>query len=230
MDVQNMKTWTPMLFEKKIWTIERRVERSNVEQFFCSTWIENNDVSTLFVTSTSTPRDAVTVLPVEFSKWIFEICKICKIYLILTTYSISFDVATTTKSWRARNINTASASKCKIYRCTGSSSWLSALPLKEQGFDLNKSEFQDALNLRYDKPLKNMPSKCACGKTFSVTHAMNCALGGFVRRNKKINRFTSLLWQNVTWSPGFYFLFLIFQIYSRCIPLICLSLYIVFGE
>ena len=117
MDVQNMKTWTPMLFETKIWTIERRVERSNVEQFFCSTWIENNDVSTLFVTSTSTPRDAVTVLPVEFSKWIFEICKICKIYLILTTYSITFDVATTTKSWRARNINTASASKCKIYRC-----------------------------------------------------------------------------------------------------------------
>ena len=48
---------------------------------------------------------------------------------------------------------------------TGSSSWLSLLPLKEQGFDLNKSEFQDALNLRYDKPLKNMPSKCACGKT-----------------------------------------------------------------
>ena len=129
MDVHGLKTsktWT-----SKIWKhgrpcyLKRKYGRSNVvwsdrmlnNWFFCSTWIENNDVSTLFVTSTSTPRDAVTVLPVEFSKWIFEICKICKIYLILTTYSITFDVATTTKSWRARNINTASASKCKIYRC-----------------------------------------------------------------------------------------------------------------
>ena len=30
---------------------------------------------------------------------------------------------------------------------SGASSWLSALPLKDQGFDLNRSEFQDALNL-----------------------------------------------------------------------------------
>ena len=27
---------------------------------------------------------------------------------------------------------------------------------------------------------------------------------------KKINRFTSFLWENVTWSPGFYFLFFVF--------------------
>ena len=31
----------------------------------------------------------------------------------------------------------------------GLSSWLSVLPLKEQGFNLNKGEFRDALNLRY---------------------------------------------------------------------------------
>ena len=81
---------------------------------------------------------------------------------------------------------------------SGSSSWLSALPLKEQGFDLNKSEFQDALNLRYDKPLKNMPSKCACGKTFSVTHAMNCALGGFViARHDNVRNFEGNLLKQV---------------------------------
>ena len=28
----------------------------------------------------------------------------------------------------------------------GSSSWLSVLPLKDQGFNLNKGEFRDALN------------------------------------------------------------------------------------
>ena len=31
----------------------------------------------------------------------------------------------------------------------GSSSWLSVLPLKDQGFNLNKRAFRDALNLRY---------------------------------------------------------------------------------
>ena len=41
----------------------------------------------------------------------------------------------------------------------GASSWLSAFPLKEQGFALNRSEFQDAINLRYNKTLKNLPSK-----------------------------------------------------------------------
>ena len=39
----------------------------------------------------------------------------------------------------------------------GASSWLSAFPLKEQGFVLNKSEFQDAISLRYDKTLKILP-------------------------------------------------------------------------
>ena len=62
----------------------------------------------------------------------------------------------------------------------GASSWLSAFPLKEQGFALNKSEFQDAINLRYDKTLKNLPSKCVCEKPFTLTHAMNCQRGGFV--------------------------------------------------
>ena len=57
------------------------------------------------------------------------------------------------------------------------SSWLGALPLKDQGFNLNNSEFRDARSLRYDRPLKNLPSKCPCGSTFSVTHAMNCHRG-----------------------------------------------------
>lgn len=59
----------------------------------------------------------------------------------------------------------------------GASTWLGALPLKDQGFNLNKGEFQDALHLRYDKPLKNISSTCPCGKAFTVTHAMNCHRG-----------------------------------------------------
>ena len=76
----------------------------------------------------------------------------------------------------------------------GASSWVGAIPLKEQGFNLNKSEFNDALCLRYDKPLKNMPSKCPCKKDFSITHAMNCKRGGFIGvRHDSIKNFEARL-------------------------------------
>ena len=32
----------------------------------------------------------------------------------------------------------------------GSSMWLTSIPLKEMGFNLNKREFRDGLSLRYD--------------------------------------------------------------------------------
>ena len=64
----------------------------------------------------------------------------------------------------------------------GASRWLSARPFKEHGFDMNKGEFQDALNLRYEKPLKNLPTKCSCDSPFNVIHAMNCHRGGFINQ------------------------------------------------
>lgn len=80
----------------------------------------------------------------------------------------------------------------------GSSSWLGAIPLKDQGFNLNKSEFQDALNLRYDKPLKHLPSNCACGQKFTITHAMNCHRGGFINaRHDNIRNFEAQLLKQV---------------------------------
>ena len=42
----------------------------------------------------------------------------------------------------------------------GASSWLGALPLRSQGLNLTKGEFQDALAIRYDLTIKNLPSKC----------------------------------------------------------------------
>ena len=80
----------------------------------------------------------------------------------------------------------------------GASSWLGAIPLKEQGFNLNKSEFQDALNLRYDRPLKNLPSKCPCGMNFDVTHVMNCHRGGFINaRHDNVRNFEGRLLKDV---------------------------------
>ena len=68
----------------------------------------------------------------------------------------------------------------------GSSSWLTALPLHDQGFHLNKQEFWDALHLRYGWKLVNIPSHCVCGSTFTPDHAMICRRGGltFVRHNE----------------------------------------------
>ena len=62
----------------------------------------------------------------------------------------------------------------------GSSSWLTSLPLEECGFTLNKQEFTDAINLRYNFPLKRTPSFCACGERNTLDHSLTCKKGGFV--------------------------------------------------
>ena len=62
----------------------------------------------------------------------------------------------------------------------GASNWLTTLPIRARGFNLNKKEFTDAIALRYGWPLDNLPTQCACGIPFSVDHAMICKKGGFV--------------------------------------------------
>ena len=62
----------------------------------------------------------------------------------------------------------------------GASSWLQVLPIKDQGFCLNKGEFRDALLLRYNKTINDLPSKSPCGQAFSPEHAMSGKKGSFV--------------------------------------------------
>ena len=61
----------------------------------------------------------------------------------------------------------------------GASSWLIALPIKKFGFALHKSEFRDAICLRYNWSLDKLPTQCACSSSFSLDHALNCHKGGF---------------------------------------------------
>ena len=77
----------------------------------------------------------------------------------------------------------------------GASAWLTSLPLKDEGFVLNKREFFDALAIRYRWTLKRLPLNCACGKEFTTDHAMQCPLGGYVirRHNNVRDLFASLL-------------------------------------
>ena len=58
-------------------------------------------------------------------------------------------------------------------RDKGASSWLTAVPLVDQGLVLNKQEFRDSLRLRYNMPLSDLPSKCVCGEKYTVCHALS---------------------------------------------------------
>ena len=67
----------------------------------------------------------------------------------------------------------------------GASIWLTALPLRDHEFCLNKQEFRDALCFRYGWQLKHVPSHCVCGTSFSIDHAMICPHGAMpaIRHN-----------------------------------------------
>ena len=76
---------------------------------------------------------------------------------------------------------TAKMKSClEIAQSNGASSWLTALPIKDEGFHLNKREFWDAICIRYDWPIPFLPSTCVCNKPFDVSHALSCKKGGFV--------------------------------------------------
>ena len=62
----------------------------------------------------------------------------------------------------------------------GSSSWLTVIPLKELGYNLNKKEFGDAIKLLYNWETMDTPVICTCGVWFSVDHTMVCQRGGFI--------------------------------------------------
>ena len=50
--------------------------------------------------------------------------------------------------------------------------------MKEHGFSLSKTEFQDALCLRYGWTPTRLPNTCVCGAKFDMSHALSCPTGG----------------------------------------------------
>ena len=76
----------------------------------------------------------------------------------------------------------------------GASNWLTTLPLKEKCFLLNKQSFWDSLFLRYLIPLPRLPSKCVCGKLFTVDHVLSCCREGFIStRHNELRDFTACI-------------------------------------
>ncbi|KAG0720148.1 hypothetical protein GWK47_049053 [Chionoecetes opilio] len=70
--------------------------------------------------------------------------------------------------------------KIHIAQETGASNWLTSLPIRAKGFNLNKQEFVDAVALRYGWPVEGLPNTCVCGSPNNVDHTMTCKKGGFV--------------------------------------------------
>ena len=62
----------------------------------------------------------------------------------------------------------------------GSSSWLTALPLQDFGFTLNKQQFADEIALKYNLKVNDAPRTCASGGYYSANHALICKKGGYV--------------------------------------------------
>ena len=68
---------------------------------------------------------------------------------------------------------------------------MTAVPIKDKGFFLNKSEFWDAIYLRYGFELKRIPSTCVCGKSFSIEHVLTCPRGGYISMRHNVVRDTT---------------------------------------
>ena len=81
---------------------------------------------------------------------------------------------------------------------TGASNWLTALPIKAKGFNLNKEEFKDALALRYGLPIEGLPDRCTCGTENDADHTMICKKGGFISiRHDEIRDLTTNMLKEV---------------------------------
>ena len=62
----------------------------------------------------------------------------------------------------------------------GTSLWLSTMPIKEEGFQIDKQSFWDLIKIRYGHQLTHLPNECACGSKFDLEHSLSCKKGGFV--------------------------------------------------
>ena len=60
------------------------------------------------------------------------------------------------------------------------STWLTTIPLSEEGYDLTKQLFWDLIRIRYGCTLTRLPSNCECGIKFDIQHALSCKKVGLI--------------------------------------------------
>ena len=100
---------------------------------------------------------------------------------------------TTASNLKSRLTSTAQRSM-ELTQEKGASCWLTALPIEQFRFHLHKRDFRDALALRYGWLPSQAPTHCACGKSFTVEHALSCPKGGFPSiRHNEVRDLTAIL-------------------------------------
>ena len=104
-----------------------------------------------------------------------------------------------TKLEELRNSMNEKMKRCNdISHETGSSNWLSAIPMREFNYVLNKQQFWDSIRLRHGWPIPGLPVSCSCEEGFNVQHAMSCKKGGFVAvRHNEVRDITATLFSDV---------------------------------
>ena len=79
-----------------------------------------------------------------------------------------------------KSVPSALSRSINIAQEPGASTWLSTVPLRDHDFILHKSDYRDALCLRYGWMPALLLKSCVCGVSFTVEHALSCPRGGFL--------------------------------------------------
>jgi len=73
----------------------------------------------------------------------------------------------------------------------GTTSWLSAMPIKAIEYALCKQELMDTICMRYGWKVKGRPTHYACGEKNSVYQSLICKLGGYTSLRHRHNSVSS---------------------------------------
>ena len=85
----------------------------------------------------------------------------------------------------------------------GASIWLTVLPIKRNGFFLEKQAFWDGVKIRYNIPLDRIPTTCVCGHSFDIQHAFSCPKGGLmINRHNEIRDVTVEILKEICTNVG----------------------------
>ena len=86
----------------------------------------------------------------------------------------------------------------ELYRERGASSWLTTIPLAEEGYDLTKQLFWYLIRIRYGWTFRRVPSNCECGIKLDIRHTLSWKKGFFVSlRHNHIRNIMSILLREV---------------------------------
>ena len=76
---------------------------------------------------------------------------------------------------------------------------LTTIPLKDEGYVINKQSFWDLLRIRYGWELTRLPEDCECWANFTVDDALSCKKGGFISlRHNQVGNMTEALLKEVS--------------------------------